>query len=636
VSENPGLPPLIPREVLFGNPERTSPALSPDGARIGFVAPVDGVLNVWVGPADGSRAPVPVTADTDRGIRIWMFCHDDRHLVFGQDTAGDENWRLYLMDRDGGEPRLLTPGDGVQAQLLAHNRWHPDEVLVGLNADNPQLHDVHRLRLSTGELTKEVTNPGFAGWLIDSDLAVRGAYAMQPDGALDILLRDDAAAGTDAEWAPFLHVPPDDVLGTGVVSFSRDGRSVLLESSIDANAARLLRVDLATGEQQVIVADEEYDVSGVWLHPETLEPQAVVLTRERQEVQLLDGALAGDLERLRALGDGELGVSRSERSDTRWLVSMAPSDGPVAYYTYDRSDGSTTFLFHHQQALLGYELAAMEPFSFTARDGLRVHGYLTFPPGLPREGLPAILNVHGGPWVRDTWGYRPEAQWMANRGYLCVQVNYRGSTGYGKAFTNAGDRQWGAAMHDDLVDAVEHVVGQGWVDRDRVGIYGGSYGGYAALVGATFTPEVFRCAVDIVGPSNLITLIETVPEYWKPQIAIFHRRVGDPSADREFLWSRSPLSRVGDIRVPLLIAQGANDPRVKQAEAEQIVAALVEKGLPHEYLLFADEGHGFAKPQSRERFYAAAEPFLAEHLGGRSAEPEPAGTASGAVAQGPA
>jgi dipeptidyl aminopeptidase/acylaminoacyl peptidase len=607
MSAFPGLPPLIPREVLFGNPDRTAPALSPDGARIGFIAPVDGVLNVWVGPADGSAPAQPVTDDRDRGIRTYLFCQDDRHLVYGQDTAGDENWRLYLVDR-------------VQAQLLAHNRWHPDELLIGLNSDDPQLHDVHRLRLSTGELTKEITNPGFAGWLIDSELVVRGAYTMQPDGGLTILLREPASAGADAEWTPFLQVPADDALGTGVVSFSRDGHSVLLESSIDANASRLLRVDLETGEQQVLAADEEYDVSGVWLHPDSLEPQAVVLTRERQQVLLLDDALAGDLDLLRALGDGELGVSRSERTDTRWLVSVAPSDGPVAYHVYDRSSGGTTFLFHHRPALSEYTLAAMEPFSFTARDGLPVHGYLTFPPGIAREGLPAVVNVHGGPWVRDVWGYQPEAQWLANRGYVCVQVNYRGSTGYGKAFTNAGDKQWGAAMHDDLVDAVRHVVSQGWVDRARVGIYGGSYGGYAALVGATFTPEVFHCAVDIVGPSNLITLIETIPAYWQPQVAIFHRRVGNPRTERDFLWSRSPLSRVSDIRVPVLVAQGANDPRVKQSEAEQIVAALVENQLAHEYLLFADEGHGFAKPQSRERFYAAAEPFLAEHLGGRSAD----------------
>ena len=620
MTSQPGLPPLIPRSVLFGNPDKVSPHLSPDGTRIGYIAPVDGVLNVWVGPADGSLPAEPVTDDRDRGIRTYGFCHDDRHLVYAQDTAGDENWRLYLLDLEDGTSSLLTPGEGVMAQMLGHNRWHPDEMLVGLNADNPQLHDLYRLHLSTGDLVKEVENPGFAGWLIDTELQVRGAYAMQPDGGIVLLRRVADAVGTDAEWTPLLEIPADDALGTGVLAVSRDGSSLLLASSIGANASRLLRFDLATGEQEELAADDAYDVSDVWLHPETLEPQAVVFAKDRDEIVLLDDELARDLERLRSLGDGELGVSRSERSDRRWLVTLAPSDGPVAYYTYDRDSGETQFLFHHKAALVEHTLAPMEAFSFTARDGLEVHGYISFPPGVPRANLPAVIDVHGGPWTRDSWGYNSEAQWLSNRGYACVQVNYRGSTGYGKAFTNAGDRQWGAGMHDDLVDAVEHVVSQGWVDRERVAIYGGSYGGYAALVGATFTPDVFRCAVDIVGPSNLITLIETIPEYWQPQVALFHRRVGNPEADRDFLWSRSPLSKVDQITIPLLIAQGANDPRVKQAEAEQIVAALEEKGLPHEYLLFADEGHGFAKPESRERFYAAAERFLAEHLGGRTEE----------------
>jgi dipeptidyl aminopeptidase/acylaminoacyl peptidase len=262
----------------------------------------------------------------------------------------------------------------------------------------------------------------------------------------------------------------------------------------------------------------------------------------------------------------------------------------------------------------------MEPFAFTARDGLEIHGYLTFPPGVAREGLPAVLNVHGGPWARDLWGFHTEAQWLANRGYVCVQVNFRSSTGYGKAFLNAGDKQWGLAMQDDLTDAVAHVVAQGWVDPARVGIYGGSYGGYAVLAGAVFTPDLYRCGVDIVGPSNLLTLLASVPEYWRPMIAMMHQRVGHPDTEAELLRQASPLTHVDRIRIPLLVVQGANDPRVKQAEAEQIVAALTGKGLPHSYLLFQDEGHGLAKPENRERMYAAAEAFLAEHLGGRVQE----------------
>jgi dipeptidyl aminopeptidase/acylaminoacyl peptidase len=321
---------------------------------------------------------------------------------------------------------------------------------------------------------------------------------------------------------------------------------------------------------------------------------------------------------LRDLGDGELGVSRSERADNRWLVSLSPSDGPTRYYVHDRATGESTYLFAEVDGLEKYELAPMEPFAFPARDGLPVHGYLTFPPGVARENLPAVLNVHGGPWWRDRWGFVPDAQWLANRGYVSVQVNFRGSTGYGKAFLNAGDKEWGRAMHDDLVDAVEYVVTQGWVDSERVGIMGGSYGGYAALAGAAFTPDVFRCAVDIVGPSNLLTLLGSIPDYWEPTRAMLYQRVGNLDSEREMLWDRSPLAHADDIRIPVLVAQGANDPRVKEAEAEQIVAALADKGVPHDYLLFDDEGHGLAKPENREVLYARAEEFLATHLGGRT------------------
>jgi len=388
-------------------------------------------------------------------------------------------------------------------------------------------------------------------------------------------------------------------------------------SSIGANAGRLVRLDCMTGETEVVAEDAQYDVGSVRLDPDTREPQLVVYVKDRAVFEILDPKIAGDIEALQAVDPGELNLVGQDDADRTWLAAYMNDDGPVRYYVYDRSSREATFLFEHQPALTGYELAKMEPFSFTARDGLTIHGYLTFPPGAPRLGLPTVLNVHGGPWARDMWGYDPQAQWLANRGYLCVQVNFRGSTGYGKDFVNAGDREWGAKMHDDLLDAVDWVVSQGHADPGRVAIYGGSYGGYAALVGAAFTPDVFTCAVDIVGPSNLKTLIASIPPYWAPMIAQFHTRVGNPETEEEFMWERSPLSRAGDIRIPLLIAQGANDPRVKQAESEQIVAVLTEKGIDHEYLLFPDEGHGFAKPENRLKFFAAAERFLAKHLGGR-------------------
>jgi dipeptidyl aminopeptidase/acylaminoacyl peptidase len=610
---------LIPRSVLFGNPERTSPQLSPDGSQLAWIAPREGVLNVWVAPisaggVDWDAARV-VTDDADRGIRFIAWAHDSRHLFYLQDAGGDENWRLY--DVDLGMPALdrrdLTPFEGIHAMLIGASKRKPGEVLVGVNKDNPQLHDVYRLDLATGALVKEIENPGFAGWIADEDLVVRGALQPQPDGSFDLLVRESG----DSAWRTLLSIPAEDATSSDVVAFSADGKSLLMISAAGSDTGRLTRVDVATGTEVVIVSDPEADVSGVLVHPDTLKPQIVTVLKERTEYVVLDGAIAEDLKAVRALHPGDPQFAGRDDADTVFLIGFTNDAGPVPYYLYDRATKKARFLFDHQPALSRYDLAPMEPFTFSARDGLVVHGYVTFPPGLGRDGLPVVLNVHGGPQARDKWGFNSEAQWLANRGYLCVQVNYRGSVGYGKAFTAAGDREWGAKMHDDLIDAVAHVVAQGWADPARVAIYGGSYGGYAALVGAAFTPDVFCCAVDIVGPSNLKTLLETIPPYWAPAAASLYRRVGHPVDDAEFLWSRSPLSRARDIKIPLLIAQGANDPRVKQAESEQIVAALTEAGIEHEYMLFPDEGHGFAKPANRIKFYTAAERFLARYLGGR-------------------
>jgi dipeptidyl aminopeptidase/acylaminoacyl peptidase len=616
---------LIPRTVLFGNPERTSPRLSPDGTRLAWIAPRDGVLNVWVAPlraepgdddtVDWSSAQV-VTDDRDRGIRFFSWAHDARHLLYIQDTGGDENWRVHDVNLETGQRRDLTPFAGVAAQIVATSKRLPTEILIGLNRDNPQLHDVYRLDLLTGELALVEKNPGFAGYEADEDLVIRAAYAPLPDGSMNLMVRDRA----EAEWRPLMSFPADDVTSSNVVSFSEDGQSLLVVTPVDANTARLIRVDVTTGAIEVLAEDPEADVGGVVLHPDTLEPQIVLVEKDREEFIVLDPAIEEDLKAVRALHPGDPSISGREHANSPWLATFTNDAGPVAYYVYDPVAHAGRFLFDSRPELNRYQLAAMEPFSFTSRDGLTIHAYATFPPGADRANLPAVIDVHGGPQVRDGWGWNPEAQWLANRGYLCVQVNYRGSTGYGKDFVNAGDREWGAKMHDDLIDAVDHIVGQGWADRSKVAIYGGSYGGYAALVGAAFTPDVFCCAVDIVGPSNLKTLLETIPPYWAPMIAQLYKRVGNPETDAEFLWSRSPLSRAGDIRIPLLIAQGANDPRVKQAESEQIVAALQDAGIDYEYMLFPDEGHGFAKPENRLKFYAAAERFLARYLGGRFEE----------------
>jgi dipeptidyl aminopeptidase/acylaminoacyl peptidase len=608
---------LIPREVLFGNPERMSPRLSPDGERLAYIAPRDGVLNVWVGPVGGRPGEdfEPVTDDRKRGIRVCFWAEDNRHVVYLQDEGGDENWRVHAVDASTKEDRDLTPFEGVRAQIVDSSRHFPDTLLVALNRENPELHDVYRLTLSTGDLDLVAKNPGnVVGWLVDAEFRVRAAMAATPDGGFDLLLRDDE----DVDWRRILSWGKEDALSTAPVGFTEDGARMYLLDSRGANASRLALLDLESGVTETLVEDSRYDVGRVVTDPDTHEVQAAAVERARTEWVVLDDGIREDFETIGSLNRGDFAVTSRDRADENWVVAFTADEGGASFYSYDRANKSGEHLFDARPDLAGYDLARMEPVSFTSRDGLTIEGYLTRPQGTSDGPSPMVLNVHGGPWVRDGWGYDPEAQWFANRGYACLQVNYRGSTGYGKSFLNAGDKEWGGRMHDDLVDAVGWAVDEGVADPERVAIFGGSYGGYAALAGATFTPDLFRCAVDIVGPSSLITLINSIPPYWKPLLATFHERVGNPETEEDFLKSRSPLFYVDRVRIPMLIAQGANDPRVKQAESEQFVAAMKEKGIDHEYLLFEDEGHGFARPENRLEFYAATERFLAKHLGGRA------------------
>ncbi|MGH2758616.1 MAG: S9 family peptidase [Actinomycetota bacterium] len=621
------LPDLVPVDVLFGNPERTQPRICPDGTKVGFLAPVEGVLNIWVGGV-GSDDTVddfrPVTNDRGRGIQPfqWDFAFDGRRILYSQDTAGDENWRVHSVDLDTGEVTDHTPFPGVQTQILKVSERVPDEVLLGINRDDPRLHDVYRLDLRTGELTKEVTNEGFDQWLVDHDLVVRGATRPTEDGGQQLLMRK----GPD--WNVAIDTSPDDYLinVTGPLAFSGDGARLFHVSVEGSDTARLVATDTETGETQVLAEDPDFDVYTIGIsyesaifHPRTHEPQFAPVIRERQEYVVIDPDVAGDLDKLREAATGEIRIVSRDLADERWIVQDVRDSGPAAYHLYDRTTGERTLLFEDQPALNAYTLANVEAFTFTAGDGLKVQGYLTFPPGVERENLPSVLHVHGGPWGgRHQWGFSAINQWIASRGYVCIEIDFRGSGGYGKAFLNASNHEWAGKMHTDLIDGLEHAIAQGWVDRDRVGIFGGSYGGYAALVGATFTPDVFRCAVDYVGPSNLITLLESIPPYWWGVYHQFRKLLGDLETERDYLWSISPLSKVDDIRIPIFIAQGANDPRVKQAESEQIVEAMRKRGLPCEYLLFEDEGHGFVRPENREKFHLDAERFLAKHLGGRA------------------
>lgn len=606
------LPPLIPREILFGNPERSSPRLSPDGKYLAYIAPDENnVLQVWLRTV-GQQDDRKLTADKKRGIRIFFWTYNADQLIYMQDSDGDENFHLYLVNIHTNIVRDLTPFQGVKAQVVGLDPNFPDRALVGLNLNNPQKFDVYRINLQNGAVDFDTDNPGnIVSWTADAQFQVRAATASTPDGGFDLLLRETA----DRSWETLRHWGPDEE--GGPLSFSADGKTLYIEGNHDANAQRLLALDLATRQESVIAEDAQYDVGGVMIQPITRVIQAVSFYKDKQEWQILDQSIAEDFEVIAKVRPGEFAIGSRDLADRNWLVVYMTDDGPVYYYAYNRDTKTSTFLFSNKPQLEQLQLASMQPISYQARDGLTIHGYLTTPVGIPTENLPTVLLVHGGPWARDTWGYDPEAQWLANRGYTVLQVNFRGSTGYGKAFLNAANREWAAKMHDDLIDAVNWLVEKGISDRQKIAIMGGSYGGYATLVGLTFTPDVFACGVDIVGPSNLITLLQSIPPYWEPLKASMYHRIGNLETEEEFLKSRSPLFFIDRIKKPLLIGQGANDPRVKQAESDQIVEAMQKANLPVKYALYTDEGHGFARPENRLHFYAVAEEFLSKYLGGR-------------------
>lgn len=622
------LPPLIPRDVLFGNPDRASPKISPDGKYLAYLRPDDkNVLQVWVRttkPAEGLPNDKAVTKDPKRGIRQFMWAKDGKHLLYLQDTGGDENDHLYATEIETMKTRDLTPFPGVKVSGVDLDEKFPDEVLVGLNKRNKALFDQHRIKISSGDESLDTPNPGsVVGWVSDADFRVRAALAYKPDGGQELLYR--AKAGD--EWKTIKSWTNEE--NGAPVAFSKDGNALYVISNDNANAARLVKLDPATGKQDVVVEDKEYDVSGVIMDEKAHKPLAAAFNRARTEWVSLDPSVTTDLAFLKAQRRGDFSVISQTADQNTWVVGYTADDGPVAYYTYDRKAKTFDFLFVNNSKLENVKLAQMEPVEYRAKDGTAIHGYLTKPLGVPAKNLPTVLWVHGGPWARDAWGYNPTAQFFANRGYAVLQVNYRGSTGYGKAFVNAGNREWAGKMHQDLLDGVDFLVKSGVSDPKRIAIGGGSYGGYATLVGLTFTPDVFACGVDIVGPSSIPTLIKSIPPYWGPMKGIFTKRVGDVDKEEKFLLERSPLTLVDKITKPLLIGQGANDPRVKQAESDQIVAAMRKNKKEVRYIVYTDEGHGFARPENRLHFFAVTEEFLAKHLGGRA---EPVGEIKGTSA----
>lgn len=614
------LPPLIPLRHFFDNPERVSAGISPDGRTISFVAPRDGVLNVWVMPRDGGEA-VPVTDDRDRGVRAYFWSRDGRYILYVQDQGGDENYRVHAVDpANPGRVRDLTPFPGVRVGILAAPRTTPRHLLITMNLRDPQLFDVHRLNLASGKIEPVAENPGnILGWTVDREGDVRAAYAQTPTGDYELLHRDTA----DGEFRVIGEYANED--GGHAYAFTPDGSRLYVGSAKGHDLTRLVLVDPATGDETPVDHDDEADLSGPAFSEVTGELLATFYTRDRQVVHTFDDRFARDWDALAGLHDGDPHVIDEDAAESTWIVVFNDDRDPGATYVFDRATHEATFLFRARPWLEPEHLAPMTPVRVTSRDGLPLHCYLTLPVGVEPANLPLVLVVHGGPWARDAWGYSAEAQMLANRGYAVLQVNYRGSTGFGKAFTHAAEREFAGKMHDDLIDAVEWAVAEGYADRDRVGIYGGSYGGYAALVGVTFTPGVFAAAISYVGPSNLITLAESFPAYWRPLLAgTWFRYVGDPDDPeaREDMVRRSPITYVDRIVTPLLVVQGANDPRVTKIESDQIVDALRARGVDVEYIVKDDEGHGFVKPENRMDLYRAMERFFAGHLGGRAGDQE--------------
>ena len=612
--------PLIPRRVFFGNPDRTQVTISPDGEHLAWLAPRDGVLNVWVAPRERPADARPVTADAGRGIRFYAWAYTGRDILYIQDKGGDENWRVYSADVATGEVGDLTPFDGVAAQIVGLSHRRPDEILVALNDRDPQWHDIYRVNLTSGERTLLLQHDRFIGVEVDDDLTIRAAIQMTPSGGLDIFRAD----GDD--WTLWQAFPAEDMLTASTVGFDKMGHVLYLRDSRDRDTAALVAVDITTGERSLLAGHERADADQVLRHPTERHVQAVAFDYERKEWQVLDPTIAADMTFLRGVTDGDAEITSRLLDDRFWLVAYVVDDGPVRYYLYDRQKQTVDFLFTNRAELEGLPLAKMRPDVVAARDGLSLVVYSTLPPGSDSDGdgipdapLPMVLIPHGGPWGRDSWGFNGWHQWLANRGYAVLSVNFRSSTGFGKSFTNAGDFEWGGKILEDQQDGVQWAIAQGIADPTRVAVMGGSFGGYSTLAGLTFYPEVFACGVDIVGPSNLITLLETIPPYWKPMIELFTMRVGDHRTEegRALLKAHSPLTYVDRIVRPLLIAQGANDPRVKQAESDQIVSAMQAKGIPVAYALYPDEGHGFARPQNNLSFAALAEAFLARCLGGR-------------------
>ena len=615
--------PLIERSKLFGNPSRAGASLSPDGQWLSWLAPRDGVMNIWVAPVARLDEARPLTASKDRPIRQSFWAPDSSMVMYIQDKGGDENFLLYGIDLQSGQERTLTPFSNTRVEIVNVSPLVKDRILIGLNNRDARWHDVHSLELKTGKLTEIIRGDGYAGFIADANFALRMALRPNDSGGYDFF----TVRNNVVDSKPVATTTLEDSLTTQPVGFTTDSKTLYWIDSRGRNTTALVAQDVASGKTRVIGESARADVSNTMSNPRSGEIEAYAVNFLREEWTALDSKIGADLAWLREQLKGDVSVTTRTDDDRLWTVAVDPVVASPSVYLFDRAQRTLKQLYVSRPELQGAPLQPMHTLELKSRDGLTLPSYLTLPPGSdangdgrPEASVPLVLLVHGGPWARDDYGYDAYHQWLANRGYAVLSVNFRGSTGFGKQFVEAANLEWAGKMHDDLIDAVQWAINNKVAPADKIAIMGGSYGGYATLVGLTFTPTTFACGVDIVGPSNLETLLKTIPPYWTAGIAQFHQRMGNPNtADGlKLLKERSPLYKAGNIVRPLLIGQGANDPRVNQAESDQIVSAMKSKGIPVTYVLFPDEGHGFARPENNIAFNAITENFLSGCLGGRA------------------
>jgi len=605
--------PLIPLKDFFRNPEKTGYQISPDGKYFSYLAPWENRLNIFIQEAGTDKA-VRVTEATERDITSYFWKGNNR-IVYAQDKGGDENFKLFSVERDGKNLKMLTPAEKVRAEVVDDLENIDDEMLISMNQRDPAAFDVYRINLKTGDMKMIAENPGnIMGWITDHDGKLR--MAAGSDGVNSVLMyRDD-------ESQPFREVLSTNFRdAVDPLFFTFDNKYIYASSNLNRDKAAIVKFDIANGKElEMMYENPDVDVSGLSYSKKRKVLTAISYTTDKRKLKFLDKIAEDRYNRIKKeLGDYEVVITGTNKDEDKFLVRTYSDRSLGAYYFYDMNTDKLTKVAEVSPWINEKELSIQKPIQYTSRDGLTINGYLTLPNGKEAKNLPVVINPHGGPWARDNWGYNPEIQFLANRGYAVLQMNFRGSTGYGKKFWEASFREWGLKMQDDISDGVKWLVDQGIADPKKVAIYGGSYGGYATLAGITYTPDLYTCAVDYVGVSNMFTFMKTIPPYWEPFRKMMYEMVGDPEKDKELFEKVSPVFHADKIKAPLFIAQGRKDPRVNVDESDQMVDALKKRGIEVEYMVKDNEGHGFRNQENRYDFYGAMEKFFGKYLGGNVA-----------------